>query len=80
MWFWGISVCFPVLGFCVLFCFLFFWAKKKNTKKNLLLVFVLLLVRTLNIEVFLKIKEEEKLKELTTGAYAITSFLSCTRK
>ena len=37
------------------FCFLFFWAKKK-----LALVSVLLLVRTLNIEVFLKIKEEEK--------------------
>lgn len=57
MWFWGIFVCFPVLGFCVL-CF-FFWAKKKKTT-NLLLVFVLLLVRTLNIEVFLKIKDEEK--------------------
>lgn len=45
--------CLGVLFFC--FCFLFSWAKK-----NLLLVFVLLLVRTLNIEVFLKIKEEEK--------------------
>lgn len=33
-------VCFPVWGFCLFFCF--FWAKK-----NLLLVFVLLLVRTL---------------------------------
>lgn len=55
MWFWGIFVCFPVLGFCVL-CF--FSGQKKKT--NLLLVFVLLLVRTLNIEVFLKIKDEEK--------------------
>lgn len=68
--------CFGVLCFVLFFVFL----GKKKTQKNLLLVFVLLLVRTLNIEVFLKIKEEEKLKELTTGAYAITSFLSCTRK
>lgn len=43
-------------GFVCYFVFLFFWAKKRN----LLLVSVLLLVRTLNIEVFLKIKEEEK--------------------
>lgn len=68
--------CFGVLCFVLFFVFL---GKKNNKKTNLLLVFVLLLVRTLNIEVFLKIKEE-KLKELTTGAYAITSFLSCTRK
>lgn len=46
--------CFGVL--CFVF---FFWAKKKKPT-NLLLVFVLLLVRTLNIEVFLKIKDEEK--------------------
>lgn len=41
MWFGGIFVCFSVWGFC--FFLLFFWAKKKP----LLLVFVLLLVRTL---------------------------------
>lgn len=55
MWFWGFLFVFLFWGF--VFC-VFFWAKKKQT--NLLLVFVLLLVRTLNIEVFLKIKDEEK--------------------
>lgn len=40
------------------FVFCVFFLGKKQT--NLLLVFVLLLVRTLNIEVFLKIKDEEK--------------------
>lgn len=57
MWFWGIFVClFSCLGVLFVFFFVFF----SGQKKNLLLVFVLLLVRTLNIEVFLKIKEEEK--------------------
>lgn len=69
--------CSFVFLFGVLFCFS--WAKKKN----LLLVFVLLLVRTLKILkcffFFLLIKRRN-VKELTTGAYAITSFLSCTRK
>lgn len=55
---WGDFCLFVFLfgGFVCYFVFLFFWAKKRN----LLLVSVLLLVRTLNIEVFLKIKEEEK--------------------
>lgn len=44
-------------GFVCFFVFCFSGQKKK---KPLLLVSVLLLVRTLNIEVFLKIKEEEK--------------------
>lgn len=42
-------------GFVCFFVFCF-----SGQKKYLLLVSVLLLVRTLNIEVFLKIKEEEK--------------------
>lgn len=47
-------VCFHVWAFCLLV----FLGKK--IPRALLLVFVLLLVRTLNIEVFLKIKDEEK--------------------
>lgn len=70
MWFGGFL-------FCLFFLFgvLFVFAGKRK-KKTLAFSVCTAAGQEIKILKFLKIKEEEKkVKELTTGAYAITSFL-----